>query len=187
MDGMARPQLIIVSGPAGTGKTTLAHELARAIGCPAVCRDEIKEGMAHQDPNFRPAPGDPLTRRTFMVFFEVLRLLLSHGVTVVAEATFQDKIWRPNLEPLRELASLKVVQCHADHETARKRIAARAQNRTAHADKDLLDALDRGERYFEDFQRLDLGVPSIDVETTSGYDPPLDKIVEFIDGSVTSR
>ncbi|MGH3246565.1 MAG: AAA family ATPase [Trebonia sp.] len=30
-----RPTLIVVSGPPGSGKTTLAHEIARAAGCPA--------------------------------------------------------------------------------------------------------------------------------------------------------
>jgi adenylate kinase family enzyme len=28
-----RPTLIIVSGPAGSGKTTLAHAIASAVGC----------------------------------------------------------------------------------------------------------------------------------------------------------
>jgi adenylate kinase family enzyme len=46
----SRPTLIIVSGPPGSGKTTLAHEIARAVGCPAICRDEIKEGMVHATP-----------------------------------------------------------------------------------------------------------------------------------------
>ncbi len=40
------PTLVVISGPSGAGKTTLAHLLARRIGCPAICRDEIKEGMA---------------------------------------------------------------------------------------------------------------------------------------------
>ena len=49
---------------------------ARAVGCPAICRDEIKEGMAHLTPGFVPGPGDELTRRTLPVFFGVLELLL---------------------------------------------------------------------------------------------------------------
>ena len=50
------PTLVVVSGPIGSGKTTLAHKIARAVGCPVVSRDEIKEGLAHGSPEFRPAP-----------------------------------------------------------------------------------------------------------------------------------
>jgi DNA-binding NarL/FixJ family response regulator len=71
------PTLAVVSGPPGSGKTTLAHALAAAIPCPAVCRDEIKEGMVHaHGPGFEAAPGDALTQRTFPLFFDVLRLLV---------------------------------------------------------------------------------------------------------------
>src|ERR1700753_476346 len=72
---ISRPALIVVSGPPGSGKTTLAHEIARAVGCPAVCRDEIKEGMAHACSGFAPGEGDELTERTLPVFLGVLRLL----------------------------------------------------------------------------------------------------------------
>ena len=89
---MSTPTLVVVSGPLGTGKTTLAHKLAAALGCPAICRDEIKEGMVHASPGFVPATGDELTRRTLPVFFGVLELLLRAGVTTVAEAAFQDKV-----------------------------------------------------------------------------------------------
>jgi predicted kinase len=64
-----RPTLVVVSGPAGSGKTTLAHAIAAAVGCPAVSRDEIKEGMVHAA--WGPAPsgfvasqGDELTVKT---------------------------------------------------------------------------------------------------------------------------
>jgi adenylate kinase family enzyme len=39
------PSLIVVTGRPGAGKTTLAHTLARMIRCPALIRDELKEGF----------------------------------------------------------------------------------------------------------------------------------------------
>ena len=175
------PTLVVVSGPAGCGKTTLAHRLATALGCPAICRDEIKEGMARSAPNFAPEPGDELTRRTLSVFFDVLRLLLESGVTVVAEAAFQDHVWRPNLAPLAAVAEFRVVQCHTDPATARRRIAEHAVTRQAHADGALLAALEHGDEYFSEFRRVEIEASTIDVDTSEGYKPTIDELVTFIE------
>lgn len=173
---VSSPTLVVISGPAGSGKTVLAHELARAIGCPAICRDEIKEGLAHATGRLEPTAGDALTMRTLPLFFALLRLLLEGGVTVVAEAAFHDKVWRPHLEPLAELAALRIVQCHTDAETARRRMTERDASRTAHADAQVID----DDRYFDDFRRVEISAPSIDVDTTSGYEPSIERIVDFI-------
>jgi predicted kinase len=176
------PTLIVISGPPGAGKTTLAHRLAEAIPCPAISRDQIKEGMVHATPGFEPSQGDDLTRRTFPLFFAVLRLLLGSGVTVVAEAAFDDERWRPNLLPLAQLASLRIVQCHTDLQTRLSRRTGRI--RKAHADAQTLAGPDQ---LVDHFDRLDIDAPSMDVDTTFDYEPRIEDIVAFINSEPTHQ
>ena len=179
------PALIVVSGPAGSGKTTLAHAIASAVGCPAICRDEIKEGMVHASygpaaAGFVPRRGDELTARTLPVFFGVLDLLVRAGVTTVAEAAFQDHVWRPRLEPLLDLARLRIVNCTADPDLALRRIWQRSRDnplRRAHADP----SPDRPSGP-PAFTRISLDVPALEVDTADGYRPALDQIVAFVNG-----
>jgi predicted kinase len=175
---MSLPTLVVVSGPAGSGKTTLARELARSIACPAICRDEIKEGMVHTAGTFEPTANDELTGRTLPLFFGVIRLLLQAGVTLVADAAFQHHVWSPNLDPLLEMAQLRVIQCHTDPATAHTRRRDRGP-RPAHDDVPLL-VEDTSAAYFDGFRRLTIDAPSIDVDTTGGYQPTLEQIVAFV-------
>jgi predicted kinase len=180
----SRPTLVVVSGPAGSGKTTLAHTIARAVGCPAICRDEIKEGMVHTTPGFVAGPGDELTARTLPVFFAVLELLLTADVTTVAEAAFQDKVWRPRLEPLRPLAQIRIVQCVTSADVALERQLRRRQDNPlclAHGDPGPGDVAEHAERWAA-FDRVRIDAPSIEVDTSDGYRPGLEEIVAFVGG-----
>jgi predicted kinase len=169
------PTLIVVSGPAGSGKTTLAHELAAAVGCPALCRDEIKEGMVFSNPGYLAATGDPLTMRTSELFFEAIALFLRAEETLVAEAAFQHRIWRRGREPLTDLATLRIIRCHVPDEVARERQCARMAalaTRVAHAD---------GEHLLVEptFEAIAVDFPTLDVDTSDGWHPGLDVIAAF--------
>lgn len=172
---MGRPTLIVVTGPAGSGKTTLAHELATTIGCPVVSRDAIKEGMVLSHPGFVPATSDPLTRRTYGVFFDTIALLLRAEVTLVAEAAFQHRLWSPGLETMADLASVTIIRCQVADETARRRQQHRLATqgiRAAHADAQHLAEAGT-------FDQIHLAAPTLDVDTTDGWRPDLPAIIEF--------
>ncbi|MFJ2834268.1 AAA family ATPase [Nocardia sp. NPDC087230] len=104
--------IAVISGPPGSGKSTLAHVLADQVGIPAVIRDEIKQGMAVAT-GPRHTGYEDLNIPAMHAFFDTLTVLARAGVSIVAEAAFQDKLWRPNLIPLTELAQVRIIHCTA--------------------------------------------------------------------------
>lgn len=168
---------MVVTGPSGFGKTTLAHSLAKAIPCVAVSRDEIKEGMVHATPGYEASPGDALTQKSSELFFEIVELLLGRGVTVVAEAAFQHDRWVSLLKLVEDHARVVIVQCHTDAALALDRMVKRGV-REAHGDAHFLETVRLADITL--FSRLSETAPSIDVDTTDGYAPPLAEVVAFI-------
>lgn len=179
-DPALHPRLIVVSGQGGSGKTTLAHRLAAEIGCPAICRDEIKEGMVHaHGPGFEPAVSDPLTQRTYPLFFEVVKLLVAGGVTIVAEAAFQHRLWVQGLTPLFPLAPVFVVRCFTDQDVLQRRRRQRfaeVATRAAHADTGTFVTPSEPPPAWD---AIHIDAPTLDVNTTDGYDPGLAEVVAF--------
>jgi hypothetical protein len=149
--------------------------LAVAIGCPALCRDEIKEGMVAATPDFVPGPSDPLTMRTYRVFFAAIGLFLEHGVTHIAEAAFQHANWVRGLEPLQPLARLRIVRCQVAPGIARARAEQRRREQRSRAAHDDVGhfSMDRP------FVPIQLDAPTLDVDTADGYSPDLDAIAAF--------
>lgn len=178
--------LAVVSGGPGTGKTTLAHALARRLGCPAVIRDEIKQGLVMSAPGHRSGADDPLNLPALDAFFAVLAVLARAGVTAVAEAAYQDRLWRPHLEPLAAIARIRVIRCTTPAAVAYDRIARRAEedpHRAAHGDRALLAAIAAGEHSLESFVPISLDVPVLTVDASSGYAPTLPEIAAFVRGT----
>jgi predicted kinase len=158
--GASCPNLIVVSGPPGAGKTTLAHALAATIGCPAICRDEIREGIVHAG-----TPDQDLLH-TYRTFVDTVSALVRAGVTVVAEAAFQNGLWRPLLDLA---ASVRVIRCVVTPDIARERIAARGV-RTAHPGRPVAA---------DSWRPISGSFPTLLVDTDHGYSPGIDDIVAF--------
>lgn len=97
---------------------------------------------------------------------------------MVAEAAFQGPQWLPGLEGVAEFANLRIVRCVVDPAIANERYRQRAARnpRRAHA-----HASTPMRRAIHPFQPITIDAPSINVDTTDGYDPGLADIVAFVD------
>jgi predicted kinase len=181
---MKKPLLVVVAGRPGSGKTTLAHSLARKIGCPAICRDEIKEGFVNTMKSDHESLGKDVNQGIYSTFFEILEFLLIKQITLVAEAAFQHHLWAPPLERLLQISEIKIIICMVDPHLARSRFVQRSlsdPNRLRfHGDWGVRAAQEGIELPPGDFHPPLLPIPKLEVDTSNGYSPSLDDIEAFL-------
>ena len=138
--------------------------------------------MVHAYPgDFRPGAGDPLTQPTLTLFFEVVAALLTAGVTVVAEAAFVDERWRSGIRRLPvspNCGSSSAMWTRRSAATGVRAAVAGGSGKT-HA-RLIGESLEDWEEAYSSFERLSIAAPSIDVDTTDGFQPDLEAIVAFI-------
>ncbi len=179
---ICKPSLIVVTGRPGSGKTSLVHSLARAVRCPAICRDEIKEGFVHTTGLGDNLSGD-VGPKVYEAFFDTVNLLLGHRTTLIVEAAFQHKLWAPKLEPLREIAHIRVVLCSVSPELAHSRRIERSLSDPArerfHPNGAAQAVREGRDLQIGDYDPPHLDVPMLTVDTSDGYQPDFETIVSF--------
>jgi predicted kinase len=182
--GMKKPLLVVVAGRPGSGKTTLAHTLARKIGCPAICRDEIKEGFVNTMKSSHESLGKDVNQGIYTAFFEILEFLLIKRITLIAEAAFQHHLWAPPLEGLLQISEIKIIICMVDPHLARSRFVQRGlsdPNRLKfHGDWGVRAAQEGIELPPGDYNPPLLPIPTLEVDTSEGYRPSLNDIEAFL-------
>lgn len=182
---LQKPSLIVVTGRPGSGKTTLAHALARAVRCPLISRDEVKEGYVNTTNN-QGRPGDDIARNFFETFFDTLELLLRRDITTMAEAAFQHKLWAPRLEALSEIAQIRIVLCTVPPELARSRHIERGLSDSArlrfHSDGAVHAAKQGKVLPIGNYDPPHLDFPLLTVDTSEGYRPEFEAILSWLRG-----
>lgn len=172
---LKKPSLIVVTGRAGSGKTTLATRLAEQLRCPLISRDRIKEGALHCQ-GFEAAAERDLALAVNAAFVGTLEVMLRARVSVVAEAAFQHSVWEWLLAPIRDLADLRVVVCEVPDEVA---TARRAERETADPDWTKYHPMPAG---FDPSAYVppDLGVQTLNVDNS---DDALLRVRQFVEES----
>lgn len=175
---MRKPLLLVVAGPPATGKTSLSRRLGDALALPVVCRDAIKEGVAHTT-GCVVHSGTAEAAQLFDVFYEVVDKLLDRGVSHIAEAAFRADIAGSELAERQRRAELKLIRCVAPAEVWFERFRARGE-RPGHRDADFVArTLAAGGPDSAPYLIEVAGAPTLDVDTASDV-PDIDDILRFV-------
>jgi predicted kinase len=172
------PTLVLVTGPPASGKTVLAERLAAELRVPLLAKDDVKLALYRALGASDMAESQRLGEAAFEVLSSTAARLLAAGVGVVLEGNFAHRRSEAALLPLLEEADAVQVHCAAAREETLRRYRSRTRHEMHYDEAALPRVLGALDSRLHD--PMDLVVPTLLVDTTAGYDPPLEAILRFV-------
>jgi predicted kinase len=129
-------QWLLITGLPGTGKTTLARQLALRFAVPLLGKDAIKDALLNVLGAATAEDSRRLSDASFAVLFAVARELAAANLDFILEGNFRPGEHEPALARLGD-ARVAQVLCRLDEPTRLARLAQRkAERHAGHRDAD---------------------------------------------------
>ncbi len=171
---------MIVTGPPGAGKSTLAPQLARELRLPLIAKDTIKEAIMSVESVDSVARSRQLGLASVRALLAVAAAQLDTGLGAVIEANFRASEAAGDLAPLQARSRTAAVYCWIPRETVVQRFRARASSGARHPGHHDQDRLAMDLALFDPsrYDPAPLGIETVRVDMTDGYD--LERVVSLI-------
>jgi len=135
-----RPVLLITSGLIGTGKTSIANELAKKLGLVVISSDVTRKSLAgiptteHRFDDFGEGLYSPeVTEETYQAMFREAEEIVKSGASVILDASFSKSKYRKKAEEIahQHNADFFVIECKLNEEHIRERLLRREKEVTS--------------------------------------------------------
>ncbi len=106
------PLVIIISGPPGSGKTTLAHKLAETLRLPLVSRDAIKQTIAATFSKSNARFSKQISKESYEILLSKCEQLLELDNSFIVESNFQPAFANATFKKLQQKHYFTAVQIY---------------------------------------------------------------------------
>ena len=164
-------QLIIISGPPASGKSTLARNIRKEFGFPVFSADSLKEILFDDLGTQKPKTDkrQAIGKASFDLLYHTMETCVSSGTVAIFEAHFYPPWSEKRLKEIIFGTDTFYIHCTAENAVIERRFRERASSAArhpGHRDSELIQYDTFPELLFESDFRPDIGAPVHTVDTT---------------------